>query len=303
MIVASFYLFTQISSEELAQHKTYLEEIGRSFNIVGHFIISPEGYNATVSGEEQNFHHFLNGFATHFNTEGLQIKKSWVKQKPFKILKVVIRPEIITLFIRKPHEVNHTNDISTRNNHISPSEWQSLLTSGEDILIVDTRNTYEWQLGTFDGAITPNIQKFSELPDYLDNASLPKDKKTLIFCTGGVRCEKAIFSFKERGFKEVYQLDGGILNYLESYPNSFFRGECFVFDKRVAVTQELAPSSIYNLCPHCGNPGAIRISCSSCSKNTVVCDQCIEYGQQYKTCSKKCRSQQLGANFNKKSKC
>ena len=288
--VSSFYKFTPLVAEGLLAARSDIEEAGGNLGVVGHLILSPEGYNGTVAGAPEAVSKFLTDFATKFDMTAVSFQDSKAAVPPFEELKVVVRPEIITLVTRVATAGEVVPDtIPLRNNHLSPAEWEAVLASGEDVLLIDTRNHYEWKLGTFEGAVTPPIKKFSELPAYLDNADLPKNKKTLIFCTGGVRCEKAIYSFTERGFNEVYQLDGGILRYLEEFPGRKYTGECFVFDKRVAVTQSLAPSTTYRLCPHCGDPGAIEISCSACSKNAVVCDTCLEQGSAFRSCSKACR--------------
>ena len=117
---------------------------------------------------------------------------------------------------------------------------------------------------------------------------MDKNKETLIYCTGGIRCEKALPIMKEQGFKKIYQLEEGILNYLKKHPNSYFKKDCFVFDHRVALNQNLEASQNYTLCPHCGQPGDQKISCKHCNKPETICKICLKTSPHYKTCSKNC---------------
>ena len=155
-------------------------------------------------------------------------------------------------------------------------------------MLIDTRNWYEYRLGTFRGALNPGIEKFTDFPDFIQKQGIGKHQKMLIFCTGGIRCEKGILDLEQNGYQNVFQLEGGILNYLEQYPNQKFEGECFVFDRRVAVDQNLEPSKRYTLCPHCGQPADRRIECGLCDQPAQICLECE--GMQVKgvTCSKNC---------------
>ena len=137
----------------------------------------------------------------------------------------------------------------------------------------------------------PNIDKFTEFPKYLESQNIGKDKKMMIFCTGGIRCERGILELQRQGYENVYQLEGGILKYLEEYPHDQFTGECFVFDHRVAVDQELKPSKKYGLCPHCGQPSSIKIECKRCDTENLLCDKCVEIEWKKDTCSKNCAYQ------------
>lgn len=157
--------------------------------------------------------------------------------------------------------------------------------------MIDTRNWYETKIGTFKGAVNPKIDVFTEFPKFISEQAIKKDEKLLIFCTGGIRCEKGILQLQEAGFNDVYQLDGGILNYLKEYPNDQFEGECFVFDHRVAVDQELKPTKTYDLCPHCGQPAATTIDCKRCDTKQAVCDDCQTLEWKKETCSKHCAHQ------------
>lgn len=162
----------------------------------------------------------------------------------------------------------------------------------DDVVVVDTRNDYEYELGTFEKAIDLEIKEFTEFPEKIQQKSPDKEKTHLIFCTGGIRCEKAIFEMEKQGYQKVYQLDGGILNYMDKYPEGKFEGECFVFDSRVALGNDLTPTKKYSLCPQCGDVAGIEIQCRKCDEPSKLCKKCMEITQtkpEYETCSKNCR--------------
>jgi UPF0176 protein len=177
------------------------------------------------------------------------------------------------------------------NHHLSPAEWNQVLKTENDFVMIDTRNWYETQIGTFKGALDPKTEQFTEFPEFVEKQKIPQDKKMLIFCTGGIRCEKGILELQRRGYKNVYQLEGGILNYLKEYPNDQFEGECFVFDHRVALDQNLQPSTKYGLCPHCGQPSEIKIDCLRCDSEELICVDCAKLEFKKDTCSKNCAHQ------------
>ena len=132
-----------------------------------------------------------------------------------------------------------------------------------------------------------NVNAQLQKKDFMEREALPKDKKLFLYCTGGIRCEKAVPEVMRLGYKNVYQLEGGILKYLEEYPEGHFKGECFVFDRRVSVDSNLKPTNMYSSCPHCGNPGKERIACSNCGCDTVVCHRCVSRADR-NACSKNC---------------
>jgi UPF0176 protein len=262
--------------------KALEEEAGR-LGIIGLMIIGVEGFNSTVACDsEANLAQFKEFICTYFRTPGLCFKDSFADRKPFRKFKVKIRREIVTL--ATPELIPD----SPVNHHLSPTEWNKVLREEDDFLLIDTRNWYETKIGTFKGAVNPGINKFTEFPAFVEKNNIPKDKKILIFCTGGIRCEKGILEMQEQGFENVYQLDGGILNYLKEYPDAEFEGECFVFDHRVSVTQSLRPSARYGLCPHCGQPAEITINCGCCGTSARICDACQPQEWKSSTCSKDC---------------
>jgi UPF0176 protein len=178
-----------------------------------------------------------------------------------------------------------------KNHHLSPAEWNRVMKEETDYVMIDTRNWYEHKIGTFKGALNPDIEKFTDFPEYIEAQGIEKDKKMLIYCTGGIRCEKGILELQKQGYDNVFQLDGGIINYMKEFPNDQFEGECFVFDHRVALDQNLAPSIKYGLCPHCGQPSEIKIECKRCDSEELICVDCGKEEFKKDTCSKNCAYQ------------
>lgn len=286
--ISTFYHFISISDPEAFQEE--LKTQAEALNIKGLIIIGHEGFNTTSSCENlENLETWKNLFKTRFGLEKLNNKDSVSDKPPFLRFSAKIRPEIVT---------TGRNDLileSTRvgkNHHLKPEEWDRMMKEERDqIVVIDTRNWYEYNIGTFKGALNPNIEKFTDFPRYFQSQNIDKSKKILIFCTGGIRCEKGILELQEKGYDNIYQLDGGILKYLEEKPNEEFIGECFVFDNRVAVDQNLKPSITYKLCPHCGQPASLKKECVRCDTEYHICEKCVEIRIKKDTCSKNCAYQ------------
>ncbi|HVK60899.1 MAG TPA: rhodanese-like domain-containing protein [Bdellovibrionales bacterium] len=280
--IAAFYHFQTVPADQVERLAEQLETMGREHGLMGLIIFATEGMNGTISGlTREAVVTYLDEACKLLGFPKMDPKWSEAPSWPFRRFKVAIREEIVTL--GKPEVQPLTPKSPT---HLSPDEWNRVLEE-EDCVVLDTRNWYETRIGTFKNAIDPKLNEFNEFSDYVKQADLPKDKKVLIFCTGGIRCEKAIVEMNQQGFDNVYQLDGGILNYLAQHPNRNFDGECFVFDHRVAVDQELKPSAQYKLCPHCGQPAEQKINCAHCDVEAVVCVTCIADADK-QTCSKNC---------------
>ena len=283
--VTTYYQFMHLKDlEKITQD---LNDAATQNNIRGLIILGTEGINSTVSSVSENgLENFKQFIKSYFQIPQLMFKDSVSDKAPFRRFKVKIREEIVTLGapdLFPDKELNH---------HLTPTQWNEVLKNEKDnVVVIDTRNWYETKIGTFKGAIAPGIEKFTEFCDYVDEQNIPKDKKMLIFCTGGIRCEKGIYEMQRRGYENVYQLEGGILKYLEEYPNDQFEGECFVFDHRVAVDQNLQPTKKYDLCPHCGQPGNKTIECKRCDTHQMICDPCAEIEFKKDTCSKNCAYQ------------
>lgn len=280
--ITSVYKFTPILQPRIEVIYDEVVSFCSQHGIKGLFLLSSEGCNGTLAGSPAAIGAFKEWFGNIPEFKETLWKDCDSDVAPFKRLKVDIREEIVTL--KKPDFFPQ----STNNNHLSPKEWHQVLQSEkEEILLLDTRNFYETDIGMFKGAVDPNLQHFSEFPKFVKSKDIPKNKKILMYCTGGIRCEKALVYMQHEGFKNVFQLEGGILNYLKEYPYGEFEGECFVFDHRVSVDTELKPTKQYSLCPHCGNPGKEHIVCDECGNPGVVCHRCL-IAQQNKACSKNC---------------
>jgi UPF0176 protein len=232
--VITFYEFKDMSAiGELAAVRDSVRASMKSREVVGTVIIANEGYNSTVAGPVALIDEFINDLEKLFQTR-LNYKASYIDKLPFRKVDVKIKPEIVTL--KKPVDIG-----LGEGTHVTPEEWNSVISS-DDVVVLDTRNDYEFRTGTFSGAVNPETGKFSELPNYIEkNLDPAKHKKIAVFCTGGIRCEKFAPYMKSLGFEEVYQLEGGILKYLELVPpeEQLWMGECFVFDGRVSVDEQL----------------------------------------------------------------
>lgn len=281
--VATFYRFHTIQKDKLIEFKNNLVTKADSLNVKGLVIMGTEGINTTLSASPENLDAFISFIESIEGFNNLtNIKYSDSKMIPFRRFKVQIRDEIVTL--NRPDLMPNENDDS----HLSPSEWNEVLKNEKDYMLIDTRNWYETEVGKFKNAISPPITEFTEFPHWLEKQNVPKDKKILIYCTGGIRCEKAQVDMKEKGYNNVFQLKDGILRYIEEFPNDQFEGECFVFDHRVAVDQNLQASKTFDLCPHCGQPSKNEITCVKCDSTAKVCERCIEKDAKFETCSKNC---------------
>ena len=282
--VTTFYKFFPQSEEQVKARREALFKLGNELELKGLLLIGTEGVNSTLSGAEDKVNQFKGHLLDILQLDNMTFKDSYADRIPFRRWKVKVRDEIVT--IGRPGMV----PAAEKNHHLSPEEWNKALQE-EDVICIDTRNKYETELGKFKSAIDPEIDDFQEFSSFVENSNIDKDKKILIYCTGGIRCEKGILELNKLGYNNVYQLDGGILNYLKQYPEQEFDGECFVFDHRVSVDQNLNPSQRWHLCPHCGNPADQLIQCKQCSMDEYVCVHCLEQKQdkpEVETCSKNC---------------
>lgn len=244
--VITFYEFKKLTN--LPQIKEKLKMAMDELSIKGTILIAEEGYNSTISGTPEDILRFIEILEKNLETT-LKYKSSFHSDRPFLKAKVRIKKEIVTL--RQKVEIE--KGIGT---HAKPSEWNRII-SDKNTIILDTRNDYEVELGTFRGAVNPKIEKFSDLPKYVaENFSPDEDVQIAMFCTGGIRCEKFAPYLKEQGFKNIFQLEGGILKYLEETPenDSLWEGECFVFDDRIAVDHNLRPGKTEDNRPLTINP-------------------------------------------------
>ena len=282
--VTSFYKFIQL--KDLEQIKSDLENKAAAVGLKGLWILGPEGLNSTLAATDlKTLSEIKIWIQDYFNIPEITFKDSTSDRLLFRRFSVKIRPEIVTL--KTPHHFPG----KAENHHLSPTEWNRVLKEEKDFVLIDTRNWYETKVGTFKGAINPKTDVFTEFPQFVAENEFPKEKKMLIFCTGGIRCEKGIMELQAQGYNNVFQLEGGILKYLEEYPEDQFEGECFVFDRRVALDQKLKPTQRFELCPHCGQPGDLKMTCIRCDVESFVCDDCFHLEIKKDTCSKHCANQ------------
>jgi len=263
--VAAFYKFVDIDDP------TTLQLDLRSFcadrDVKGTILLAHEGINATISGPDADIAALVDKLRSDARFANLGIKYSYASSHPFKRLKVKIKREIVTFGVPDLRPSALTGHL------VEPKDWNALI-SDPDVVVIDTRNDYEVGIGTFEGAHNPHTRSFSEFRDYVltDLQSTP-EKKIAMFCTGGIRCEKASSYLIAQGFTDVHQLHGGILRYLEEVPaeDSLWRGECFVFDERVALEHGVHQGH-HELCVRCGSPrpiGDAKIGshlCAACDR-------------------------------------
>jgi UPF0176 protein len=241
--IAAFYQFAGLPDYEVFRDR--LVALGAEGDVKGTILLAAEGVNGTIAGPREEVEAMLDLLRADPRLSGLQEKWSTAVEDPFLRLKVRLKKEIVTLRVGDVDTVNNTG------NHVAPSEWNELI-SDPDTIVIDTRNDYEYVIGTFANAVNPKTRRFGEFPAWIESQPDIKDKKLAMFCTGGIRCEKGTAYLREQGFDEVYQLEGGILAYLEVMDpaNSLWDGECYVFDRRVSVGHGLVPGDL-EVCPNC----------------------------------------------------
>ena len=249
--IITFYEFKRFDFGSLPELKASLREAMSTNSIWGTVILAEEGFNSTVCGEPERVATFVSAAEKILDTT-LVFKSSFHDECPFRKIDVKIKPEIVTL---KKGAVDISKGAGT---HVRPEKWNEVI-SDPRVVIVDTRNDYEYKNGTFKGAINPGTVKFSELPDFVsENLDPNVHHKVAMFCTGGIRCEKFAPYMKQLGFGELYQLEGGILRYLEQVEpeESLWEGECFVFDDRRTVDDKLQKGigPDYSQIPKAENP-------------------------------------------------
>ena len=247
LTICALYKFTRLDDFEEIQGplKIFLE----SLNIRGTLLLAKEGVNGTIAGDNDSIMKSLDYLQKDERLVGLEYKFSYSEKPPFKRLKVKLKKEIVTL------GVSNIDPIFSSGTYVKPADWNELI-NDPDVVLIDTRNNYEFEIGSFKGSINPNTETFREFPAYTkNNLEKYRDKKIAMFCTGGIRCEKSTAYLKSKGFENVFHLQGGILKYLEEIKEdeSLWEGECFVFDDRVAVKHNLELGK-YDQCHACRFP-------------------------------------------------
>ncbi|NBN63467.1 rhodanese-related sulfurtransferase [Microvirga tunisiensis] len=235
-LVAALYKFVPLP--DYAALRQPLLEVCRERGVFGSLLLAAEGINGTICGPEQALREVLDHLRADARLADLVHKESWCERIPFRRMKVRLKKEIVTLGVPS---VDPRRRVGT---YVAPEDWNALI-SEPDVLVIDTRNDYEFAFGTFRGAVNPETRSFRQFPEWLQQQrDLGKAQKVAMFCTGGIRCEKSTSYLLDLGIENVFHLDGGILNYLEKMPKdrSLWSGECFVFDERIAVDHDLAPN-------------------------------------------------------------
>lgn len=269
IVVCALYKFVRLENYEALREPLYQQML--QHQVRGTLLLAEEGINGTVSGTADSIKAILDWLQQDERLSAIEHKFSYHDQQPFLRTKVKLKKEIVTMGVEG---IDPTHTVGT---YVKPKDWNALI-SDPDVLLVDTRNDYEVEIGTFKGAVNPNTTTFREFPDYVANHLDPeKHKKVAMFCTGGIRCEKSTAYLKEQGFEDVYHLQGGVLKYLEEVEveQSLWEGECFVFDERVAVNHQLEKGQ-YDQCHACRFPITEEDKAHVYYQQGVSCPKCYQ---------------------------
>jgi len=267
MQVAAFYKFVPLSNIEGLQQELRL--VCTDSGLLGTILLAAEGINGTVAGTREGVGCLFRHLRGYPGLEELDNKISYCNRNPFYRMKVRLKKEIVTLGV---DGIDPRQEVGA---YVAPEHWNDLI-SRPDVRLIDTRNDYEVGLGTFAGAENPATGSFRDFPTWVEeHLDIDKDQQVAMFCTGGIRCEKSTALLKKLGYKNVYHLEGGILNYLEKIParDSMWQGDCFVFDNRVTVDHDLSEGR-YELCPACRMPLSENDRQSPKFEQNVSCPQC-----------------------------
>ena len=274
-LTAALYKFVDLP--DFAELQAPLQAFCEANDVRGTLLLAAEGINGTIAGPEAGVLAVLAHLRDDPRLAALEHKEAHSDKAPFYRMKVRLKQEIVTM------GVEGINPNRMAGQYVKPQDWNALI-SDPDVVLIDTRNDYEVSIGTFEGAINPATTSFSELPDWVRREMGPegrlqvkdgKKPKVAMFCTGGIRCEKSTAFMRTQGFDEVYHLEGGILKYLETVPEtqSSWRGECFVFDERVSVDHDLQPGQ-FSLCRSCRDPVSAEDKLSPLYVEGVSCPGC-----------------------------
>lgn len=269
VVVAALYRFARFPDFEAFRQPLF--EAMLAAEVRGTLLLAAEGINGTIAGSRLGIDKVLDFLQQDERFAGLEVKQSYVDDNPFYRTKVKLKKEIVTMGVQDidPNEIVGT--------YVDAEDWNELI-SRPDVLLLDTRNKYEVEIGTFDGAVNPETDSFREFPEYVARHLDPGNhKKVAMFCTGGIRCEKSTAYLRQQGFDEVYHLKGGILKYLELVPESEskWQGECFVFDNRVTVNHKLEQGA-YDQCHACRMPITEQDKESEYYQKGISCHHCCD---------------------------
>ena len=269
IVVCALYKFVTLENYQALRQP--IHDVMEKNHVRGTLLLANEGINGTIAGSRHAIDMVITWLKSDPRLAEVECKESITSVMPFNRTKVYLKKEIVTMGIEgiDPKQVVGT--------YVNAQDW-NLLIDDPEVLVIDTRNDYEFQVGTFKNAINPNTQSFREFPQYVkENLDSDKHKKVAMFCTGGIRCEKSTAFLKQQGFDEVYHLKGGILKYLEEMPieSTLWEGECFVFDERVTVNHHLEKGS-YDQCNACRLPITEIDKISDKYQQGVSCPHCFD---------------------------
>ena len=269
IVVSALYKFALL--EDFKQLRKPLLQLMQKHQVKGTLLLAKEGINGTIAGDRKGIDAIMACLRSDPRLADIQSKESYEQEMPFYRTKVKLKKEIVTMGIGSidPNKIVGT--------YVKPQDWNELI-SDPEVLLIDTRNDYEVQIGGFKNAINPATDSFREFPEYVEQHLDPKKhKKVAMYCTGGIRCEKSTAYLKEQGFDNVYHLQGGVLKYLEEVPveQSLWQGECFVFDNRVAVNHDLEKGQ-YDQCYACRYPITEAEKNSQHYQKGVSCPHCYD---------------------------
>lgn len=278
--VILYYKFREIDDPGsfCIKHKQFCRKLG----VKGRIYIGAEGINGTLAGTPEQVEQYKKHLAGIEGFEEIDFKANTCDYIPFAKLKCKTRDEIVSL---------HEEDLDTAKGgrYLEPHEWKNVLESEKDYILIDVRNNYESKIGHFEGAITPDVEHFYDFPEWLDQFEANKDKKVLMYCTGGIRCEKFSVLMREKGWEDVNQLHGGILRYANEEGGEHFKGKCFVFDDRLVVPVNDEDMEPIARCEITGKPADTYINCANMECNKLFV--CSEEGARIMDgcCSEECR--------------
>jgi UPF0176 protein len=295
-----FYKYVHIDNPEAT--RDWFRALCQKLNLKGRLIIATEGINITLEGTKENTETFIKEMETDPRFHSIHMKRSVGTGNAFPRLSVKVRPEIVSLHLG----VCDVDPNQTTGIHLAPEELHEWIKSGKEFYIVDMRNAYEHAIGHFKDSICPPMDNFRDLPKFVKSLKHLKDKTVLTVCTGGVRCEKASGYLITQGFTDVYQLDGGIVSYMEKFPNEDFHGKLYVFDARVAMGfyTDDPKHVIVGKCESCGAQSENIVDCRSgaCNGQFIICEDCEKTQINKKGityCPKGCLPAQAGAGKGK----
>ena len=280
LMVAAFYAFTPLNDEQREAILAELPPLARQCEVLGSVLVADEGVNGTISGPQQGVSVLLSRLRDRLALgaqpfERLEVKRSWSDRPVFRRFRARRKKEIVTI------GVAGANPRSSVGIYVDPQDWNGMV-DDPDTLVIDTRNSYETAIGSFEGALDPGTESFRDFPAWAERTLRPliarqQPERIAMFCTGGIRCEKASSYLQQNGFGPVHHLRGGILNYLEQVSDgeSRWQGECFVFDQRVALNHQLEPG-VHSLCHACGLPLSPEQRTLPSYVKGVQCLHCID---------------------------